>query len=137
MVEASGFIRYHKRLVCYDGLRYNGSNMVATLTPTEAAELLSQQNVQLVDVRDANETAATGSIAGAHLIPLDTLRSDPDAALPNRGAKIVFVCAKGVRSVTAAKLAERLGYEHVYNIDGGLNAWSKAGLPLESIRVAA
>jgi rhodanese-related sulfurtransferase len=112
--------------------------MVATLTPTEAAELLaSHDNIQVVDVRDANETAATGSIAGAHLVPLDKLRLDPDAALPDRNAKIVFVCAKGIRSVTAAKLAERLGYAHVYNIDGGMTAWSKAGLPLELVRAAA
>jgi rhodanese-related sulfurtransferase len=106
--------------------------MVATLKPAEAAVLLATPGIQLVDVRDANETAATGSIAGAHLIPLDTLRLDPDAALPDKTATIVFVCAKGVRSITAAKLAERLGYEHVYNIEGGLNAWTKAGLPLSA-----
>jgi rhodanese-related sulfurtransferase len=126
-----------KHLVCYDGLRYNGHIMVATLTPAEAAAFLANPGIQLVDVRDASETAS-GSIAGAHLIPLDMLRADPDAALPDKAAKIVFVCAKGIRSITAAKLAERLGYEQVYNIEGGLNAWTKAGLPLaEAARAAA
>ena len=112
--------------------------MVATLTPAEAAQLLSSADadIQLVDVRDTSESAA-GSIAGAHLIPLDQLRADPDAALPKRDAKIVFVCAKGVRSMTAAKLAERLGYPHVFNIDGGLAAWTKAGLSLDVARAAA
>jgi rhodanese-related sulfurtransferase len=110
--------------------------MVATLTPAEAAALLASPDVQLVDVRDANETAA-GSIAGALSISLDALRADPDSVLPNRSARIVFVCAKGIRSMTAAKLAERLGYEKIFNIDGGLNAWTKAGLPLASAERAA
>ena len=109
--------------------------MVASLTPAEAAALLASSDVQLVDVRDANETVS-GSIAGAHLVPLDALRADPDAVL-SRNARIVFVCAKGIRSMTAAKLAERLGYEQIFNIDGGLTAWSKAGLPLASAERAA
>lgn len=111
--------------------------MVATLKPADAAQLLASPDVQLVDVRDPNETAS-GSIEGAHLIPMDQLRADPDAALPNRDARIVFVCAKGVRSLAAAKLAERLGYPNVFSLDGGLVAWSKAGLPLGNAeRVAA
>jgi len=110
--------------------------MVATLTPAEAAQLLASPDVQLVDVRDANETAS-GVIAGAQLVPLDQLRADPDAALPDRNVRIVFVCAKGVRSMTAAKLAERLGYQHIFNIDGGLNAWAKAGLSIATSERAA
>ena len=110
--------------------------MVATLKPTDALQLLASPDVLLVDVRDANETAS-GSIEGAHLIPLDKLRADPDAALPDRDARIVFICAKGIRSLTAAKLADRLGYTNVFNVDGGLAAWTKAGLPLAAERVAA
>jgi rhodanese-related sulfurtransferase len=106
--------------------------MVATLKPADALSLLANPAVQLVDVRDAAETASGFIIEGAHLIPLDKLRADPDAALPNRDALIVFVCAKGIRSMTAAKLAERLGYANIYNVDGGLAAWTKAGLPLAS-----
>jgi rhodanese-related sulfurtransferase len=110
--------------------------MVATLKPTDALSLLANPDVQLVDVRDAAETAA-GFIEGAHLIPLDALRANPDAALPNRDARIIFVCAKGIRSMTAAKLAERLGYANIYNVDGGLSAWTKAGLPLATANRAA
>lgn len=110
--------------------------MVATLKPTDALQLLASPDVLLVDVRDPNETAS-GSIDGARLIPLDKLRADPDAALPDRDARIVFICAKGIRSLTAAKLADRLGYTNVFNVDGGLAAWTKAGLALATERVAA
>lgn len=66
---------------------------------------------------------------GGRLVPLDLLRADPDAVLVH-GTPIVFVCAKGVRSMQAAKLAERFGYATIYNLDGGTKEWARAGLPL-------
>lgn len=109
--------------------------MVVTLSPSQLSELLAKPNVQLIDVRAYNEYSG-GHIEGAHSVPLEQLRADPEREL-SHDAEIVFVCAKGVRSLTAAKLAERLGYEHVYNVDGGTAAWARAGLPLVSERVAA
>jgi rhodanese-related sulfurtransferase len=101
--------------------------MVATLSPDEAAQLISSGDVDVIDVRDESEWC-TGHIPEARLVPLDQLRADPERALT--ADKIIFVCAKGVRSLTAAKLAERLGKTTVYNLDGGTLAWSRAGLPL-------
>jgi rhodanese-related sulfurtransferase len=109
--------------------------MVGTLAPAAAADLLANDNVLVVDVRDEREWL-TGHIPGARLAPLDQLRADPEAILPKH-ATLVFVCAKGVRSLTAAKLAERLGWEQVYSLDGGTAAWAKAGLPLVSEHKAA
>jgi rhodanese-related sulfurtransferase len=110
--------------------------MVDTLTVTDAAQLLQNQEVDVIDVRDSNEFAA-GHVIGARNVPLDALRADPDVALPRKDIALVFVCAKGVRSLTAAKLAERLGYERVYSMDGGTNAWAKADLPIVSEQRAA
>ena len=101
--------------------------MVATLSPTEALELISSGAVDVIDVRDESEWC-TGHIPEARLVPLDQLRADPDRALTRD--KIIFVCAKGVRSLTAAKLAERLGVATVYNLEGGTQAWARAGLAL-------
>jgi rhodanese-related sulfurtransferase len=110
--------------------------MVHTITPTQLAELLSTQAVDLIDVRDRSEWDA-GHIEGARLVPLEQFRADPDAALVH-GTTIVFVCAKGVRSMQAAKLAERFGYDHVYNLEGGTKEWANIGLPIAiEQRVAA
>jgi rhodanese-related sulfurtransferase len=101
--------------------------MVTTLTARELSNLLTGQDVDLVDVRDEHEFL-TGHIPGARNVPLDQLRGDPDHTLPRD--RIVFVCAKGVRSLAAAKLADRLGFTTVYSLDGGTNAWSRDGLPV-------
>jgi rhodanese-related sulfurtransferase len=69
-------------------------------------------------------------------LPLDQLRADPERALPPE-ATLIFICAKGQRSLTAAKLVERLGYQNIYNVDGGTAAWARAGLPLVAERAAA
>jgi rhodanese-related sulfurtransferase len=109
--------------------------MVTEVTPDELAALVSTRNVDLVDVRDPSEWE-TGHIEGARLVPLDQLRADPDAAL-SHDSTIVFICAKGVRSMSAAKLAERFGYEHVYNLVGGTKEWARSGQRLVIDRAAA
>jgi rhodanese-related sulfurtransferase len=111
--------------------------MVETVTAQGAARLLSETpaHIEIIDVRDPDEYAA-GHIPGARLVPLDVLRADPDAAL-SRDAPLVFVCASGNRSLSAAKLAERFGYAQIYNLDGGTRAWARAGLPIESDARAA
>jgi rhodanese-related sulfurtransferase len=117
--------------------------MVHTVTSNELAKLVSDRGPErtwdLIDVRDPEEWE-TGHLEGARLVPLETLRADPDAALAgSRDATIVFICARGVRSLAAAKLAERFGYEHVYNLEGGTKEWVRTGLTLvtDQQRVAA
>ena len=97
--------------------------MVATVSPAQLPELLSKPNAVLIDVREPNEWAA-GHLDGAHSVPLDQLRADPDHEL-SHDAMLIFICAKGSRSLTAAKLAERLGYDSIYNVEGGIDAWAK------------
>jgi rhodanese-related sulfurtransferase len=110
--------------------------MVLSVTPAELAALIKEQPaIDLVDVRDPEEWIG-GHIPGARLIPLAELRADPETHLA-RGKPIVFVCAKGVRGLQAAKLADRFGYEPVYNLDGGVKEWVRAGFPLAPSTLAA
>jgi rhodanese-related sulfurtransferase len=110
---------------------------VETISAAAAAEFAARENVLLIDVREEREWV-TGHINGSRLVPLDQFRADPDAVL-SRDLPIIFICARGVRSLTAAKLAERLGYERLYNLEGGTIAWAHAGLPLvttQAVRAA-
>jgi rhodanese-related sulfurtransferase len=111
-------------------------SMVHTVMPLDLPALIASRDVDLIDVREQHEWD-TGHIAGARLVPLERFRADPEAALV-RGRTIVFICAKGVRSMAAAKLAERFGYSDVYNLEGGTKEWARVGLPLAiDERVAA
>ena len=99
------------------------------VTPREAEALLAAGGVELIDVREPREWA-NGHLPGARHVPLDTLRVNPSEKLP-KDRPVMFVCAKGGRSQTAAGLADQLGLAEVYTIDGGTEEWARLGLPIE------
>jgi rhodanese-related sulfurtransferase/transcriptional regulator with XRE-family HTH domain len=101
---------------------------VKTIGPRDAEALLAAGGLDLVDVREPREWAS-GHLPGARLVPLDTLRADPRAALPRD--RVLLVCARGGRSLSAAKVADQLGLTEVYSLEGGTEEWVKTGLPLE------
>ena len=102
--------------------------MVKPLSPKQASERIAQGNVEVIDVRDPHEWI-DGHVPTARLVPLAEFRQDPKRALLHDG--VLFVCAAGVRSETAARLAAQHGFKDVYNLTGGTRAWIKAGLPLD------
>lgn len=109
--------------------------MVKMLSATELADLVTTHAVDVVDVRDAAEWDA-GHLPMARNVPLEVLRADPELHLA-RDRPVAFVCAKGVRSLAAAKLADRFGYAEIYSVDGGVKAWAESRLPLVAVAQAA
>jgi rhodanese-related sulfurtransferase len=103
-------------------------SMVKPLSPMQASALIAQGGVEVIDVREPHEWI-DGHVPTARLVPLATFRQNAKAALQHDG--VIFVCAAGVRSETAARLAAQHGFKQVYNLTGGTRAWAKAGLPLE------
>ena len=108
--------------------------MVRTLAPREAEALIAEGDLDVIDVRDPRDWAS-GHLPGARSLPLDELRADPRGRLPRD--RILFACARGMRSLTAAELAEATGKAEVYSLDGGILAWAGAGLPVETPEEAA
>lgn len=91
--------------------------------------MLAQGNVLLIDVRK-DEEVARGIIPGAvhiplHLIPLkaDELRSGEQP--------LVFYCHAGMRSAQACAFMVNQGRDQLFNLQGGVLAWGKAGYPFE------
>jgi rhodanese-related sulfurtransferase len=97
------------------------------LTPQQAADLLANDEIVLVDVREDYEWEA-GRPAGAVHIPLDKLLTG--AELPPRERPLAFMCLAGMRSAHAADALRAKGYE-THNVAGGFHAWFEAGLPSE------
>ena len=91
------------------------------------AQTTYRQRDQLIvlDVRQPHEWRA-GRIEGAHHIPLTQLPRRLREL--DRHTPIVVVCRSGHRSRAAATLLRALGFD-AHNLDGGVNAWTAAGLP--------
>lgn len=97
------------------------------LSPGQVAELLRDGAAQVVDVREGHEREA-GRIAGTLHIELDRLPAEADSL--DRERPVVFYCRSGSRSALAAQAFGAAGFE-AHNLDGGLKAWVKDGLPIE------
>jgi rhodanese-related sulfurtransferase len=109
--------------------------VIHSISPKEANELIAHGDVDVVDVRDAREWDSGGHVPSARFVPLEQLRANPKAALNRDG--VLFVCAAGMRSQTAARIAASAGLKEIYNLSSGTRGWVKAGLPLVSeLRVA-
>jgi rhodanese-related sulfurtransferase len=83
--------------------------------------------VMLVDVRTEAEFAA-GAIAGAKFLPLHMLPLAGDQIPTDK--PVVFYCRSGARSAQACAFMTTKGYDNVYNLQGGVMAWARAGLAL-------
>lgn len=101
--------------------------MLQSIGPHEALKLSSHEHIEVIDVRELFEWD-TGHIQEARHVPLAVFRNNPAAAL--RKKAVIFVCAAGVRSDTAARLALGAGLPEAYNLTGGMKAWIAAGLPI-------
>src|SRR6478752_742740 len=102
-----------------------------TIPPAEAKRLLDMGAV-LVDIREADEHARE-KIPGARHLPLSKL-DETDLALPP-GKPVLFHCRSGARTLAnAGRLAAKAGACDAYVVEGGLDAWKKAGLPVVTDR---
>ncbi len=104
--------------------------MYQTIDTARLRELLDTESPPLlVDVRTAAEVAR-GSIAGARHIELSTLPgrvAELDPAAP-----CVVFCQSGGRSAQACAYLAQRGFGKLYNLDGGVAAWARNGMPLSS-----
>ena len=105
--------------------------MIATLHPLSPAEVqrrIAAGQAVLVDIREADEFARA-HIAGARSQPLSQWEQAHLALSPD--ADVVFTCRSGARTAGACnRLAARVAGD-AYVLDGGIDGWSRAGLPLE------
>jgi adenylyltransferase/sulfurtransferase len=76
---------------------------------------------ELVDVREPFEYEIA-RIDGAHLIPLGEIAERLGEL--QRGQQIVVHCHSGMRSAQAVLLLQQRGFSNVYNLEGGIDAWS-------------
>lgn len=96
---------------------------VKEATVKELHELKSQNaDFQLIDVREPHEVDIAE--IGGELIPLATVAAAADRI--SRDKKVIVHCRTGVRSANAIReLEDKFGFENLYNLKGGIRAWSE------------
>lgn len=106
-----------------------GNKAIKTVGADEFAEVMTQKDVRLIDVRTAEEYAE-GHLFGAENIDVkDTLFAE---RIKGVEGKVAVYCRGGHRSLKAAEQLAAGGCT-VYNLDGGILAWQKAGKPTTTV----
>ncbi len=100
------------------------------IKPEEARYFIEAKKPVVIDIRTAEEHAA-GYIAPTHLV-LDYYAPDFKDRLAklDRNAKYLIYCRSGRRSGAALLTMKDLGFADIHDIEGGINAWIAAGLPV-------
>lgn len=93
------------------------------VSPDEARRLLAAGPVTILDVRTPQEFTHLGHLAGARLLPVDLIASAL-ATLPDDGTPVLVCCEHGVRSAWAADVLVTAGIAPVFDLAGGMAAWT-------------
>ena len=109
-------------------------NVVKTVSPKEALEMVDKKECNLIDIRDAVELQKNGKIENSFHISRGLLEFSihPDSSYaqkekldPNK--ELVLFCAAGGRSALAVKTLKEMGFEKVSHIEGGFPAMKNSG----------
>ncbi len=98
------------------------------ITVDEGKGMMASDNVAVIDVREPHEYNA-GHVPNATLIPVATVFARKEE-LP-QDKDIIFVCGVGQRSALACEMAAAAGLTRLFNLEGGTEAWVKAGNPVD------
>ena len=113
-----------------------GASGVANVTATEAVMLMSRSKPLILDVRDATEFAA-GHIQGAKNIPLAELGSRIKEIEKFKDKPVLVHCQRGMRAKSACSILRAQQFSQLNNLQGGLDTWVEAKMPLIKAAVKA
>lgn len=101
------------------------------LHPKEFSEKCFDKNAILLDVRTPEEYSEA-HLKGATLINyLDQKTFNEGIAKLDKNKTVYVYCRSGGRSGYSQEIMLKQGFKNVINLDGGIDAWKKAGLPVE------
>ena len=99
----------------------------ATVSSTQAVQMINHQGAVLLDTRSI-EAFQGGHIPQARHAPLADI--EKKAASLAKDTPLILVCEMGRSTIDAASRLRAQGFTAVSVLDGGIKAWSTAGLPL-------
>ena len=100
-----------------------------SLKPGELTALVNRENALVVDIRAQNEFQQ-GHVSGSKNVQPSQFDAENKQLAPAKSLPVVVVCKTGMSAGAAAKRLAKAGFEKVYVLDGGIEGWRAAGLPL-------
>jgi rhodanese-related sulfurtransferase len=100
----------------------------AALSATQAVRLMNQ-GALVIDLR-SKELYDAGHIVDARNVPVGEIEAQADTLKKWRDRNVITYCDSGADGASAARTLTKLGFAKVFNLQGGLNAWTKDNLPL-------
>ena len=108
---------------------------IKTISTDEAHKMASENQCNLIDIRDIRELDKEGRVENSNHIPRGMLEFwlDPESSYYKANKikdlkKMVLFCALGLRSALATKSLLDMGFKNVAHVDGGFDALKKGGL---------
>lgn len=105
---------------------FNTNTNIKNISATSLKELVeSGEKLQIIDVRSKTEHLQN-SIAKASNI--DVFNSDFEQKCQSKfdlSKPVILYCRSGQRSMNAARKLEKIGFEDIYNLKGGMIAWTR------------
>jgi rhodanese-related sulfurtransferase len=103
---------------------------IESISPKEASAMYADKKAVIVDVREDSEWNEQ-HIPGAIHIPLAQLNERLSELKQYKDSTVITQCKTGGRSAKALNELKSAGFSKVYNMEGGIMAWDKAGLKTE------
>jgi rhodanese-related sulfurtransferase len=100
---------------------------LASMTPKQAAAMFAGKKAVILDVRELHEWQEQ-HIAGAIHIPLAQVEARLSELSQYKDSPVIVQCRSGKRSAKAASTLQAAGFTQVYNLTGGIIAWTDDGL---------
>ena len=115
-------------IILVTGCMFQKPDYVTLISATELNQLMQQQDLFLVDVHIPQQRHIKGTDL---FIPFNEVKEHTDQLPKDKNTPIYLYCEGGPMGNAAARSLYELGYRNLTNLDGGTNAWKKAGFDFE------
>jgi rhodanese-related sulfurtransferase len=104
------------------------------VTVPQATLMLNQRKAVMVDIRDDDFVNNSGVVPNAKRVAIKDLKDKADTLAKTKETPLIVLCQTGARAGAAATVLKAAGYTDVFVLDGGLNAWKEAGMPVKKMQ---
>lgn len=102
-----------------------------SISPMEATRLQNDGETLILDIREDSDFKG-GHLINAMHMPLGQIEKRINEISPFKSKPVIAVCETGMRSQRVCRTLQKQGFENLYNLSGGMGAWSKANMPVST-----